>query len=115
VLASTLTFIGSVTPILFEGAAPVFIGCDRESWNMDPDLLEEELEDCKRRGKLPKAVAPPDLYGQCCDLPRILEICNGYGVPVVCDLAESLGASFPSRHGSHFHIMSTQKLVIIIA
>ena len=94
VFTSTLTFIGSVTPVVFEGATPVFIDCDRESWNMDPGLLEAELERCEREGKLPKAVVPTDLYGQCCDLPRIVEICDGYGVPVVCDSAEAMGAKY---------------------
>lgn len=94
VFASTLTFIGSVTPVTFQGATPVFIDCDRESWNMDPDLLEQELERCIRKGKLPKAVVPTDLYGQCCDMPRILETCERYGVPLVVDAAEALGARY---------------------
>ena len=94
VFASTLTFIGGVTPVVFQGAMPVFIDCDRESWNMDLGLLEAELERCEKRGKLPKAVVPTDLYGQCCDLPRIVEICDRYGVPVICDSAEALGALF---------------------
>lgn len=72
----------------------MFIDCDRESWNMDPGLLEEELERCEKRGRLPKPVVPTDLYGQCCDLPRIVEICDRYGVPVICDSAEALGARF---------------------
>jgi len=92
VIASTLTFIGGVTPIVFQGATPVFIDSDRISWNMDPDLLAEELESCKRRGKLPKAVVPTDLYGSCADLDRILEICAPYDIPVVTDSAEALGA-----------------------
>jgi dTDP-4-amino-4,6-dideoxygalactose transaminase len=94
VIASSLTFIGSVTPVIFQGANLVFVDCDRESWNMDPGLLEEELEDCKRRGKMPKAVVPTDLYGQCFDYERILEICEEYGVPVVADAAEALGAKY---------------------
>jgi dTDP-4-amino-4,6-dideoxygalactose transaminase len=94
VIASTLTFIGSVTPIVFQGATPVFIDADETTWNMDPDLLAEELEACQKRGRLPKAVIPTDLYGQSCDLPRIMEICDRYGVPVICDSAESLGALF---------------------
>ncbi|MBW1869588.1 MAG: DegT/DnrJ/EryC1/StrS family aminotransferase, partial [Deltaproteobacteria bacterium] len=94
VFVSTLTFIGSVTPVIFDGAVPVFIDCDRESWNMDVRLLEEELERCEKRGKLPKAVVPTDLYGQCCDLGRIVGICERYGVPVVCDSAEAMGARF---------------------
>jgi dTDP-4-amino-4,6-dideoxygalactose transaminase len=98
VIASTLTFIGSVTPAVFQGAAPVFIDCDRVSWNMDPDLLAEELDDCRKRGKLPKAVIPTDLYGQCSDLDRIIGICAPYGVPVVSDAAEALGARYKGRH-----------------
>ena len=94
VLVSTLTFIGSVTPVVFEGATPVFIDADRASWNMDPGLLEAELEGCKLRGKLPRAVVPTDIYGQCCELGRIVEICDRYGVPVVCDSAEAIGAKF---------------------
>jgi len=94
VIASSLTFIGSVTPVVFQGAGLTFVDCDRESWNIDPDLLKEALEDCKKRGKLPKAVVPTDLYGQCVDYGRIFEICEEYGVPVVADAAESLGAKY---------------------
>jgi dTDP-4-amino-4,6-dideoxygalactose transaminase len=104
VFASTLTFFGSVTPVTFQGATPVFIDCDRHSWNMDPDLLEKELTRCANQGKIPKAVVPTDLYGQCVDLARILDICDGYGVPVVCDCAEALGARYrlQSEHSSQF-------------
>lgn len=98
VVASTLTFIGSVTPILFQGAKPVFVDSDRVSWNMDTDLLAEELDGCKKRGRLPKAVVPTDLYGQCADLDRILEICELYSIPVVVDAAEALGALYKGRH-----------------
>ena len=94
VFASTLTFIGSVTPVVFQGAMPVFIDCDRKSWNMDPDLLAGELEACKRQGKLPKAVVPTDLYGQCSDYDRVYSICEKYDVPVVMDSAEAMGAKY---------------------
>ncbi len=97
VMASTLTFIGSVTPIIFQGAVPVFIDADRASWNMDPDLLAEELEACRKRGRLPKAVIPTDLYGQCADLDRILAACAPYDIPVVSDAAEALGAAYKGR------------------
>jgi dTDP-4-amino-4,6-dideoxygalactose transaminase len=97
VFASTLTFIGSVTPIVFQGGTPVFIDSDRTSWNMDPDLLARELETCQARGRLPKAVVPTDLYGQCADLDRILAVCAPYRIPVVVDAAESLGAQFQDR------------------
>lgn len=97
VVASTLTFIGSVSPIIFQGATPVFIDADRATWNMDTELLKEELNECAARGKLPKAVVPTDLYGQCADLDTIIKICEPYGIPVVVDAAESLGAKYKGR------------------
>ncbi len=99
VIVSTLTFVGSVSPAVYQGAEPVFIDSDRQSWNMDPDLLTEELRYCDRHGKLPKVVIPTDLYGQCCDMNRITEICEAYGVPVVADSAEALGATYQRAEG----------------
>ena len=104
VLASTLTFIGSVTPATFLGASVAFIDSDAESWNMSPALLADELAECARRGKLPKAVIPTDLYGQCCDLERIKQVCERYEIPVVADAAEAMGARYkttgPRDHGT---------------
>ena len=97
VIASTLTFIGSITPILYQGATPIFIDADRDSWNMDPDLLKNELESCEKRGHMPKAVVPTDLYGQCADYKRIYEICGKYSIPVVVDAAEAMGARYLSK------------------
>jgi dTDP-4-amino-4,6-dideoxygalactose transaminase len=97
VLASTLTFIGSVSPATFLRASVAFIDSDELTWNMDPDLLAEELAACARRGKLPKAVIPTDLYGQSCDLPRLTEICGRYQVPIVSDSAEAMGAFYKSE------------------
>jgi dTDP-4-amino-4,6-dideoxygalactose transaminase len=94
VFASTLTFVGSVTPVVFQGARPVFFDCERRSWNMDPVLLEEELKRSSEKGSLPAAVIPTDLYGQCCDLLEIVKICDFFRVPVVCDSAEAMGAKF---------------------
>ena len=94
VMASSLTFIGSVTPVTFQGATPVFIDCDESSWNLDPALLKRALADAAQRGQRPKAVIPTDLYGQPCDLPRIQAICARHGVPVICDSAESVGARY---------------------
>ncbi|CAM2067639.1 DegT/DnrJ/EryC1/StrS family aminotransferase [Sulfidibacter corallicola] len=98
VIGSSLTFIGSISPVTFVGARVVLIDCDRSSWNMDLDLLAEELERAARRGKLPKAVIPTDLYGQCIDMDRILEICAPYEIPVISDAAEALGACYKGRH-----------------
>jgi dTDP-4-amino-4,6-dideoxygalactose transaminase len=97
VVASTLTFIGSVTPIVFQGGIPVFIDSDRTSWNMDPGLLADELAACHKRARLPKAIVPTDLYGQCADLDRILKVALPYGIPVVLDAAEALGATYKGR------------------
>jgi dTDP-4-amino-4,6-dideoxygalactose transaminase len=96
IFASTLTFIGSVTPILFQGATPVFIDSERTSWCMDASLLADELEVCKKAGKLPRAVVPTDLYGQCCDYDRIIDVCEKYGVPVIADAAEAMGSRYKS-------------------
>ncbi len=99
VLASTLTFIGSVTPATFEGCELRFLDCDAGSWNLDPALLEEELAESARRGETPVAVIPTDLYGQCCDLPRIRAICDRFGVAVICDSAEAMGSRYRSGSG----------------
>jgi dTDP-4-amino-4,6-dideoxygalactose transaminase len=80
VIASTLTFIGSVTPIVFQGATPVFVDSEGSFWNMDVDLLAKEIEACEKKEKLPKAVIPTELYGQCCDYDGIYEICELYGI-----------------------------------
>jgi pyridoxal phosphate-dependent aminotransferase EpsN len=97
VLCSTLTFSASAAPILYEGARPVFIDADPATWNMDPDLLAEELKACAARGRLPRAVVVVDLYGQCADYDRILPACAAYDVPVVIDAAEALGADYRGK------------------
>ena len=112
VFASTLTFIGSVTPITFLGAKPVFIDCDRKSWNMDPILLGEVLEACSKKGKLPKAVIPTDLYGQCADYERIIDVCNEYNVPVIVDAAEAMGAQYLWNERSNQFKINNSKLKI---
>ena len=93
VLVSTLTFCASVNPIIYLGATPVFVDSDAQSWNMDPALLAEELEQRGRSGRLPAAVVVVHLYGQLADMTPILSACERWGVPVVEDAAESLGAT----------------------
>ncbi len=97
VLASSLTFIGSVSPVRFLGATPVFLDAEPASWNMDPELLREALTQLTSEGGRIKAVIPTDLYGQCADYQRLLDICAPFGVPVVADAAESMGARY--AHG----------------
>ena len=106
VLLSTLTFIGSVSPATFLGAIPVFIDSDRTSWNMCPNLLEEELEASLKRNRQPKAIIPTDIYGQCADMQRILAIGKRFGVPVISDSAEALGARYNGKHAGKDAIAS---------
>ena len=103
---SSLTFIGGVTPALFQGATPVFIDSDETSWTMDPHLLAEALKDAARAGSLPKAVVPTDIYGQSCDLDAILNICRPYHIPVIVDCAESVGGRYKDGHCGDGALMS---------
>jgi dTDP-4-amino-4,6-dideoxygalactose transaminase len=102
VLTSSLTFAATANAITYVGATPVFVDSERQSWNMDPDLLAEELSDAARRGKLPKAVVVVDLYGQCANYERIIAACAQYDVPVVEDAAEALGATYKGRDAGAF-------------
>ena len=97
IFCSTLTFIASANPIVYQGAKPVFIDSDRTSWNMNPDLLQEALQKRAKIGKLPKAVMLVHLYGQCADIDPIVKICQRYNVPLIEDAAEALGASYKDR------------------
>ena len=98
VWASTLTFIGGVAPIVHQGATPVFFDSDPATWTLDPALLQTALADAARRGRLPKAVLPTDLYGQSCDLDAIRAACDAYEIPVIVDAAEAMGARYRGRH-----------------
>ena len=97
VLVSTLTFSASVNPIIYQGARPVFIDSERESWNLDPALVIETIARKVRQGKPPRAVIPVHLYGQSADLDPILDICQRYEIPVIEDAAEALGATYKGR------------------
>jgi pyridoxal phosphate-dependent aminotransferase EpsN len=102
VLCSTLTFAASANPAVYEGATPVFIDADEATWNMNPGLLREELQSCARRGRLPRAVIVVDLYGQCADYNPIQEICDEYGVTIIEDAAEALGATYRGKQAGAF-------------
>lgn len=95
VLASTFTFIGSVNAILYQGANPVFIDSDKETWNLSPKLLNKYLIDCEKK---PKALIVTHLYGMCADIEKIADICKLHGVYLIEDAAESLGAIYNGRH-----------------
>lgn len=97
VVSPTLTFVASVNPIRYLGAAPVFVDSDPASWMIDPTLLEELLARKAARGKLPKAVVVVHLYGQSADMDPILEVCRRHGVPVIEDAAEALGTLYRGK------------------
>lgn len=97
VFCSSLTFVASANPILYENAVPVFIDSEPETWNMSPAALRTAFEQADAEGRLPKAVIVVNLYGQSADMDPILAICNHYQVPVIEDAAESLGATYKGR------------------
>lgn len=94
VFASTLTFSATVNPIIYQGATPVFIDSEYESFNMCPKALEKAFENAKLNNKMPKAVIVVHLYGQSADMDKIKEICDKYNTPIIEDAAESLGTTY---------------------
>lgn len=99
VFCSSLTFVASANPIVYEGAVPVFIDSEPETWNMSPDALEQAFNDAE---VLPKAVIVVNLYGQSAKMDEIMSICDRYGVPVIEDAAESLGAEYKGKKSGSF-------------
>lgn len=97
VWTATLTYVATIAPAVQMGARPRFLDVSPASWTLDPGLLECELARAARAGRLPRAVVPVDLFGQCCDLDAIRALCDRWGVPVLCDSAESLGATQRGR------------------
>jgi pyridoxal phosphate-dependent aminotransferase EpsN len=102
VLVSTLTFAATANAVTYVGARPVFLDASAATWTLDPDLVEQELEDRAKAGRLPSALIAVDLYGQCCDYARIAAACERHGVPLVEDAAEALGASYEARPAGAF-------------
>jgi pyridoxal phosphate-dependent aminotransferase EpsN len=98
VIVPSLTFIASVNPVRWLGGQPVFIDSDRESWNLDPQRLDDHLRQRAERGRaMPRVVMPVHLYGQTADMDPILEICARYDITVVEDAAEAVGGTYKSR------------------
>jgi dTDP-4-amino-4,6-dideoxygalactose transaminase len=93
----SLTFVAPANAATYVGAKLRFLDSERRTWNLDPDLLEAELESAAAIDRLPAAVIVVDLYGQCAQLDRIAEICDRFGVALIEDAAEALGASWQGR------------------
>ena len=98
VLVQSFTFCASSHPITYLGAKPVFVGSERDTWNMDPELLEQAILDRKEKtGRYPKAIVPVALYGMPYDCERIMAIADKYGIPVIEDAAEGMGSRFDGQ------------------
>ena len=103
ILASTFTFIGSISPILYQNATVIFIDSEKESWNLDPNLLEDFIQKRVKSGKkLPKALILTHLYGQSAKLEEIALLCEKYGIVLIEDAAESLGATYKQKQTGTF-------------
>ena len=98
VLVQSFTFCASSHPITYLGATPVFVDSEPETWNMDPDLLEEAIQDrIAKTGRKPKTIIPVALYGMPYRIDRIMEIADRYGIPVIEDAAEGFGSKFKGQ------------------
>ena len=95
VICQSFTFAASANPIIYLGATPVFVDSELDTWNMDPQLLEQAILDRKAvTGKYPKAIIPVHLYGMPAKMDEIMTIANRYGIPVLEDAAEALGSTY---------------------
>lgn len=97
VLCSSLTFVASANPIRYLGAEPVFIDSERHTWNIDPALVSDAIRDLSAARRSPKALIVVDLYGQPADMDALRDVCAPYGVRILEDAAEALGARYKDR------------------
>jgi dTDP-4-amino-4,6-dideoxygalactose transaminase len=102
VLVPSFTFAATANAVMYLGARPVFLDSTAESWNVDPELVAGELRDRAARGQLPRAVIAVDMYGQCADYDALLAACDRYGVALIEDAAEALGATYRGRPAGSF-------------
>jgi dTDP-4-amino-4,6-dideoxygalactose transaminase len=97
VFCQSITFSASANPIAYQGAIPIFIDSEKDTWNMDPILLRSALKDAKENGTLPKAIIPVHLYGMPAKMDDIISISNEFGVPIIEDAAEALGSNINNK------------------
>lgn len=103
VICQSMTFAASCNPIVYQGASPVFVDSERDTMNMDPEMLERAIVERHRiTGRYPKAIIPVDLYGMPARLDEITEIASAFGIPVLEDAAEGLGSEFDGRRCGTF-------------
>ncbi len=102
VICPTFTFAASANPIIYQGATPIFIDSESDTWNMDPEILKEVIEERISKGKKPKAIIVVHLYGMPAKIDELMAIANRYEIPVLEDAAESIGSTFNGRHVGTF-------------
>ena len=103
VICQSFTFAASANPIVYQGATPVFVDSEPGTWNMDPELLRQAIDDRLRAtGKLPKAIIPVHLYGTPARMDEINSVASAYSIPVVEDAAEALGSEYNGRYCGTF-------------
>jgi dTDP-4-amino-4,6-dideoxygalactose transaminase len=102
VLVASFTFAATANAVTYVGARPVLVDSDVTSWNIDSDLVADELDRRARSGRMPAAVIAVDLYGQCADYERLERVCAQYDVPIIEDAAEALGATYHGRPAGSF-------------
>lgn len=103
VICQSFTFAASANPVCYQGATPVFVDSEPDTWNIDPQLLETAIEDRLRKtGKLPKAIIPVHLYGTPARMNEVMDVANRYGIPVVEDAAEAIGSEYGGRYCGTF-------------
>ncbi|MEV4348644.1 aminotransferase class I/II-fold pyridoxal phosphate-dependent enzyme [Actinoplanes sp. NPDC049596] len=102
VLVPSFTFAATANAVTYLGARPVFLDSTPESWNVDPALVTEELRRRCAKGRPPRAVIAVDMYGQCADYGPLLDACDRYGVALIEDAAEALGATYRGRPAGSF-------------
>ncbi len=102
VLVPSFTFVATASAVVYLGGSPVFVDSSPSTWNIDPDLVEAELSRRAARGRLPAAMVSVDLYGQSADYDRLVPLCSEYGIPLIEDAAEALGATYHERPTGSF-------------
>ena len=105
VICQSFTFSASANPIVYQGAIPIFVDSEEDTWNMSPDLLEVAIKDRLAKGKKPKAIIPVHLYGMPSKMDAILAIAHQYDIPVIEDAAESLGSTINGKATGTFGAM----------
>jgi len=105
VICSSFTFSASANPIVYQNAVPVFIDSERETWNMDPALLEEAIRDRLKKGKRPKAIIVVHLYGMPAHMAQIQQIAQNYDIPIIEDAAEAIGSTYQGKVMGSFGLL----------